>query len=211
MRIAAAEGVARQLLGGGAVGLDQQRRKALRLGLIAESVDEILGWKLVGGRGLVAQQIAHGVVELAVRQPPQFGLRHALARAGSLLLAIFQRLRQFGAGKLRSASAIQAFSDASSWRARLDPFAAAVRDPVGRLVQQQGAIRLLPVDQRHQRSSEGLDSSRARHPDRGNAGGCRMPRRPDYGRNGRQPSPSPDKGPIRKDLPGPKREKRNGK
>ena len=77
-RIAAAEGVARQLLGRGAVGLDQQRREILRLVLILEAVDEIFGRKLVGRRGLVAEQIANRVVVLAVRQPPQLRARRAV-------------------------------------------------------------------------------------------------------------------------------------
>ena len=85
MRIAAAEGVARQLLGGRAIGFDQQRRKVLRLRLIPEAVDEVLGRELVRGRGLVAQQIANRVVVLAVRQPPQVGLRRRLPGTRSSL------------------------------------------------------------------------------------------------------------------------------
>ena len=101
MGIAAAEGVARQLLGGGAVRFDQQRRQALRLRLVPESVDEILGRKLAGRRGLVAQQVANRVVVLAVGQPPQVRSRERPRRAGGLLFAIFERLRQLRAGELR--------------------------------------------------------------------------------------------------------------
>ena len=45
--------------------------------LIPEAVDEIFGRKLIRRAGLIAQQIAHGVVVLAVGQPAQVGLRGA--------------------------------------------------------------------------------------------------------------------------------------
>ena len=73
-------------------------------------------------------------------------------------------------------------------------------DAVGRLVQQQRCVRVLAIDQRHQRSSEGLDLARAASRVRESGGGWPTPRRPDYGRNGRRPSPSPDKGPLRMDA-----------
>ena len=87
-----------------AVGLDQQRRKTLRLRLIPEAVDEILGRKLVRRAGLVAQQIANRVVVLAVRQPPQFGVRGLAAPAPrSSSSRYVQRGRKLVAGKLRQA------------------------------------------------------------------------------------------------------------
>ena len=205
MRIAAAESVASQLLGRRAVGLDQQRRKALRLGLIAEAVDEIFGRELVRGPGLVAQQIANRVVVLAVRQPPQFGLRPRLPEPRSFLLAIFQRTGQFDAGKLRQFLNPR-FQDDFVLTARLDPLSARVRDAVGRLVEQQRAVRLLAVDQTSPATVQMPRSARAPRRVPESAGGWPMPRRPDCGRNGRQPSPSPDKGPLRKETPGPKQE-----
>ncbi len=56
------------------VTLDEQRREALAAYLIAEPVDEIFRGVLVRGIGLVAQQIAHGVVVLAVGEAAQFGV-----------------------------------------------------------------------------------------------------------------------------------------
>ena len=96
MGIASTEGVARQPLGGRAIGFDQQRRKTLGLGLVAKAVNKILGRKLVRRRGLVAQQIAHRVVVLAVCQAPQLRI---LCRAPTLAfqLPILQRRRQLDA------------------------------------------------------------------------------------------------------------------
>ena len=69
--VAGAERIQRQFLGRGAVGLGQQRRHALRAQLVLEAVDEVLRRKPIGGPAVVAEQIANGVVVLAVRQPPQ--------------------------------------------------------------------------------------------------------------------------------------------
>ena len=66
MRIATAKGRSRQLLRGVAISLLEQRRKALPAGLVQESVDEVLRRKLHRRCCLVAQQIAHRVVVLAV-------------------------------------------------------------------------------------------------------------------------------------------------
>ena len=51
----------------GVVGLSQQRRNILRCNLILEAVNEIFLRKGIGGPSLVSEQIAHGVVVLAVR------------------------------------------------------------------------------------------------------------------------------------------------
>src|SRR5690606_3222304 len=88
LRIAAAEGVSRQPLGGGAVGLDQQRRERLRLVLIAEAVDEIFRRKAVRRGGLVAEQVADCVVVLAMRQTPKLGGRNLAPVARRFFLAV---------------------------------------------------------------------------------------------------------------------------
>ena len=73
--VSAAERVARQLLGGGAIGFGKQRGDALGIGLVLEAVDEIFGRKLVGGTGLVSQKIPYRVIVLTVRQPSHHDLR----------------------------------------------------------------------------------------------------------------------------------------
>src|SRR5205085_3049635 len=90
VEVPAAKRGARQFLGGGAVRFNQQGRKALPLGLIPESVDEILGWELVGGRGLITEQIVYGVVELTVRKAPQVAGGSGGATA-AIRFAVFQR------------------------------------------------------------------------------------------------------------------------
>ena len=103
MRIAAAKRIARQPLGGRAVGLDQQRRKILRLRLIAESVDEILGRKLVRRATVWSPSRSRTVwlYWLCVRR--RRSVRGSgLPDAGSLFLAIFQRPGQFDARKAAS-------------------------------------------------------------------------------------------------------------
>jgi hypothetical protein len=71
MRIAVSESILRQLLGSRAIGFFEQGRQILRIVLILEAADKVLGRKLVRGFGLVTQQVANGVVVLAVCQPPQ--------------------------------------------------------------------------------------------------------------------------------------------
>src|SRR6185437_9030447 len=75
VRITAAKRRLGQLLGRGAIAFDQQRRKTLTLGLIAEAVDEILWWELARRSRLVTQQIANRVIVLAVREASQFRVR----------------------------------------------------------------------------------------------------------------------------------------
>ena len=157
VRIAAAESVGGEPFGRGAVGLDQQRRKRLRLVLIAETVDEVFRRKTVGGRGLVAEQVADGVIVLAVGQAPEVGMGSLLAVAGIFLLAIVQRGRQLIAGKLGQPLdplAQNRFLFASGD----DALPAGVRDAIGRLVQQQRLLGVLAVDEDDERPSEGFDA-----------------------------------------------------
>ena len=79
----AAECVGGEFLGGGAVSVLEQRREVLRRVLILEAVDEIFGRKLVGGKAAVAQQIAHRVVVLAVREAAQRDMRALAPRRAS--------------------------------------------------------------------------------------------------------------------------------
>src|SRR5262245_37481069 len=85
-RVHAAKGIARQFLGSGAIVFDEQRGKILSLGLVPETVDEILGWKLIRGACLVTEEIADRMVVLAVRQPPQIQPGSRVPGAGGLLL-----------------------------------------------------------------------------------------------------------------------------
>ena len=66
--VANAERVQRKAFGRGAVGLDEQRRHPLRGELILEPVNIVFRRKPLGRAAVVAQQIAHGVVVLCVRQ-----------------------------------------------------------------------------------------------------------------------------------------------
>ena len=66
--IAAAEGIRRETLGRHAVSFDLNRRQGLRLVLVLEAVDEILGWKLIRRVGGILEQVADGVVVLLVGQ-----------------------------------------------------------------------------------------------------------------------------------------------
>src|SRR5207247_2193502 len=85
-RVAAAEGAGGKLLRGYAVGLGQQRRDALCLILVLETVDEVLGRKLTRGMADVAKEIARGVVVLAVcetaQDPKLLCLRRRLRAGG---------------------------------------------------------------------------------------------------------------------------------
>ncbi len=74
MGIAVPEWVLRDFLRR-ARGFFEQRRPVLRIVLIFEAADEILHWELIGGLGLVTQQVADCVVVLAVRQPAEHGSR----------------------------------------------------------------------------------------------------------------------------------------
>src|SRR5918996_3219535 len=71
IHVAGAECVERELFGGGAVCLGKERRHSLGTELVPEPVDEVLGWKPICRTAVVAEQIANGVVVLAVRQPPE--------------------------------------------------------------------------------------------------------------------------------------------
>ena len=81
MDIARPERIQREFLGGGAVGLREQRRHALRAQLVLETVDKIFGRKTIRGAAVVAKQIANRVVVLAVRQPSENLLGRRSGRA----------------------------------------------------------------------------------------------------------------------------------
>ncbi len=66
--VAGAESIHRKFLGRSAVGVDQQRRHALITSLVLETVDVILGREMRRGAAVIAEQIAHRVVVLAVSQ-----------------------------------------------------------------------------------------------------------------------------------------------
>ena len=68
MLVAASEGSAGESLGRLAVGFRLERGDALGLQLVLEAVDEVLFREAAGGLALIAQQVPHGVVVLAVRQ-----------------------------------------------------------------------------------------------------------------------------------------------
>ena len=114
MRIAIPEGISRQLFGGRAVSFREQWRQVLRVVLILETVDEILGRKLVGGSGLVAQQIANRVVVLAVRQPASTALGAPDRFGACSMLAIFHALSRVRSPDSVASLWIQALRTASS-------------------------------------------------------------------------------------------------
>ena len=68
MVVAAPEGGPGEPLGRLAVGFRLERRDPLPLQLVLEPVDEVLFREAAGGLALVAEQVPHGVVVLAVRQ-----------------------------------------------------------------------------------------------------------------------------------------------
>ena len=67
--IARAKRIQRELFSRRAVGVHQQRRHALIAQLVLETVDVIFGRKVYRRTAVIAKQIAHCVVVLAVRQP----------------------------------------------------------------------------------------------------------------------------------------------
>ncbi len=77
LMIAASECATRQSLGRFAIGFGLERRNALCFALIPEAVNKIFFGESVGGTALVTEQVAHGVVVLAVRQPPDRQRFHA--------------------------------------------------------------------------------------------------------------------------------------
>ena len=79
-RIATEKRGAGGFLGRAVVRFGQQRRNALRVHLVGEAVNEIFAGKLIGGPGLIAQQIAQSVVVLAVRQAAEHERRFSTLR-----------------------------------------------------------------------------------------------------------------------------------
>src|SRR5262249_57941176 len=75
--------------------------------------------------------------------------------------AIFERQLQIGSGELRQPPnpSLQAFFIRA---AALDSLSAAMLQPIGWFSEQERGVRLIPVDQRDERSSEGLDFFRRR-------------------------------------------------
>ena len=138
-RIAAPERAGGQTLRGPAIGVGQNRRDRERLVLVLEAVDVVFGGKLGGRVAGVLQQVADGVVVLAVRQAPQHDLRGDAVSA-CLDRPVAQRFGQFRAGKLRQVR------DPRPQRclfgaALRDPFAAGVRDAQGRLQEEERISR----------------------------------------------------------------------
>src|SRR5690242_2676410 len=80
--VAGAERIRCQLLGCRAVSVDQQRRHSLVTRLILETVHVILRREVRRGAAVIAEQIAHRVVVLAVGQAPDQMTLHG--RSGSL-------------------------------------------------------------------------------------------------------------------------------
>ena len=148
-RVAAAEGAGGKFLCGYAVGLGQQRRDALRLILVLETVDEILGRKLSRGMADVAKEIARGVVVLAVCEPAQ----------DRKLLCLRRRLR--AGGKVCRRNRGQAPDPGSQHglvaASGSNPLSSDVRHPVRGLFQQKGVFRVRGIDESPQRVPELLD------------------------------------------------------
>ena len=144
LRVAAAECVGGELFGGHGVRFGQQRRHALALHLIGETVEVVLLREVVGGTGEIAQQIAHSVVVLAVRETAErSGADGARLRCAEPV----ERRAQVGfrkLGEIVDPLAQRLFVGAVF----LDPFAAGVPDSSGRFTEQQ---RLRGIGAIHQR------------------------------------------------------------
>jgi hypothetical protein len=155
VNVAAPESFGRNLLRGRAIQFRHQRGNGQSLILIPKAVNEIFGRKIVRGVERVLQKIANGVVVLAVRHPPQHRLGcNAVARR--FLLVVPQRGRKIGARKFR-----QIFDPRFQYRffrtILPNPLAADVRNARSRLQKKQRFLRVLAIDQLHQRSPERLD------------------------------------------------------
>ena len=87
--------------GGGAVGFDQQRRKALRLRLIAEAVDEIFGRKLVPAPVWSPSRSRTVWLNWLCVKPPQSAARSVLPRPAASSSRYFLACAIVGAGELR--------------------------------------------------------------------------------------------------------------
>jgi len=84
-----------ELFGGSAVGVLEQGRNDFGLVLVLESIHEIFGWELIGGEAAVVEQIADGVVVLAVGEASESDDRAGRAGSTGFFLAVAQSLRSF--------------------------------------------------------------------------------------------------------------------
>ena len=159
MRIAISKSVRRQFPGSRTVCLFKQRRQVLGIVLILEAADKVLGRKLIRRFRLIAQQIAHRVVVLAVRQPPQNRSGSPLrVRAGFIVL---QSGCEFVGRHGRKKS--DPGNERRLFRAtRLNALAACMRNAPGGFLQQQRFFGMLPVYKPNQRAAEGFNTLRRR-------------------------------------------------
>ena len=125
--------------------------------LVLESIDEVLGRKLPCGTADVAEEVARGVIVLAVGEAAQYSLgRHTVA--GSFFPLVPEsrlQLRTGERGKIADPGLESRFLGA----APADALAAAVLDAVGRLQQENGVVGILFVHQFNQRLAERLNTS----------------------------------------------------
>ena len=156
--VTASEGRPGESLGRLAVGFRLERRDPLRLLLVLEPVDEVLFREAAVGLDLIAEQVSHGVVVLAVRQPTHGQRLQAAPIGPSDSLSCLAYLLVGKAGQVVDPAQQHGFFVA----VRLDPLAAGVFHPLRRLPQQQRLLGVLPIDQVHQRESERRDLVTAR-------------------------------------------------
>ena len=151
--VAGAEGVERQLLGGGAVRFGEERRHALRAQLVLESVDEVFRRKPIRRPAVVAQQIADGIVVLTMREPPETLI---VCRGRNCRREPFARRGDCRVGKLGEMT--HPFDERLLLeRARPDADASGVAHAIRRLVDQERLRWIRTIDQRRQGDAERLD------------------------------------------------------
>ena len=153
-----------------AVHLDLHRRERLRLVLVLETVNVVLGRKVAGSVCGLLQQVLDGVGVLLVRQTPEgnVGLSCGSRR---LRLPIIERPAHFlirELGQRLDPTVPHGFFTASPF----DPLTAGVRDPQRRLIPEQRFGGFLPVHEFDKRPAESL-YRRARRIVVGEAEPCR--------------------------------------
>ncbi len=158
MLVAASKGRAGESLGRLAVGFRLERRDPLPLQLVLEPVDEVLFREAAGGLALLAEQVPHGVVVLAVRQAAHRQCLQAAPIGPGDSLPCPADLLVGKAGQVVD----PAQQHGLVATARLDPLAAGVLHSLRRLSQQQRLLGVPPIDQIHQRESERRDPVMAR-------------------------------------------------
>ena len=156
--VTASKGGPGESLGRFAVGFRLERRDSLRLQLVLEPVDEVLFREAAGGLDLIAEQVAHGVVVLAVRQATHGQRLQAAPIGPSDSLSRLAHLLVGKAGQVVDPAQQHGFFVT----ARLDSLAAGVFHALRRLPQQQRLLGIPPIDQIHQRESERRDLVTAR-------------------------------------------------